>query len=368
MMATNSLGRFLCLALASVIGLAEGSLGAAASDATMMAYVTSSGGTDVTVVNLQTRKVAADIVLGQGVHGACGPADGRRVFLTVMSTRTLKIVDTATSRVVGSVPLVSHPFGARPNECASTPDGRYAAVPMRFYGRQQSALGDVDVIDMGQRRIVKVLPIPFPHNCVDAGSNQLLYCETRARGRIYRLNLETMSFDEQFTVGRDPRPFAIATRTGRIFSALGGFHGFVVVNMENREIQRIALPETGPEAPVCQRYEPNTPTHGIALTPDGRELWVTSMTNGSVYVYDVARRTFSKPIHTGDCPNWISVTPNGEYVTVSNSGEDTMSIIDAASEKVVADLKVGKVPKRLLAVDVPRSDRRHPSGRGRSGP
>ena len=353
-MATKNPGVILCLALLSVIG-SKGSLGAPAGDATMMAYVTNSGGDNVTVVNLQMRKVVANIVVGEGVHGACAPADGRQAFFTVMSTRTLQIVDTATSRVVATVPLVSHPFGARPNQCASTPDGRYVAVPMRFSGKQQSVLGDVDIIDMGQRKIVNVLPIPFPHNCVEAGSNELLYCETRARGQFYRLNLKTRSFDEKFFVGQDPRPFAIATRTGRIFSALGGFHGFVVVDTEDRAIHRVSLPDAGAEPSGCQRYEPNTPTHGVALTPDGKELWVTSMDNGSVYVYDVASGTFSRPIHTGDCPNWISVTPNGEYVTVSNSGEDTMSIIDAGREKVVADLKVGKVPKRLLAVEVPRS-------------
>jgi YVTN family beta-propeller protein len=348
------MGGFLRLApLLSAIGLACGGLGAAASNAAMMAYVTNSGGDNVTVVNLRTRKVAANIVVGQGVHGACGPANGRMVFFTVMSTRALKIVDTATNEVVGTVSLASDPFGAQPNQCASTPDGRYVAVPMRFYGKQQSTLGDVDVVDMDQRKVVKVLPLPFPHNCVDAGNDEVLYCESRAQGRIYRLNLKTMSFDGGFPVGRDPRPFAIANGARTTFSALGGFHGFVVVNTEGHEIHRVPLPDAGPESALCQKYEPNTPTHGLALAPDGKELWVTSMDNASVYVYDIAARKFSQPIHTGACPNWISITPNGEYVTVSNSGQDTMSIIDARKEKVVADLEVGKIPKRLLAIDTP---------------
>ncbi len=353
-MRTSSLSGFLRLAsLMSVLGLANSSLAAAASNATMMAYVTNSRGDNVTVVNLQTRKVTGNIIVGEGVHGACGPAHGREVFFTIMSTRTLKIVDTTTNEVIGTVSLVSHPFGAQPNQCAATPDGRYVAVPMRFYGKRQSALGDVDIVDMAQRKVVKVLPLRFPHNCVDAGHDGFLYCETRALGEIDRLNLKSMTFDEKFPVGRDPRPFAVAVKTGRIFSALGGFHGFVAVNTANGAIQRVPLPDAGPESPRCQRDEPNTPTHGLALAPDGKELWVTSMDNASVYAYDIASRTFSKPIHTGACPNWISITANGEYVTVSNSAQDTMSLIDASEHKVVADLAVGKVPKRLLAIDVP---------------
>jgi YVTN family beta-propeller protein len=338
--------------LMGIVGWPMANAGTAAGG-TMVAYVTNSRGNDVTVVDLQTRKVIGDIVLGQGVHGACSPADGRTVFFTVMSTRTLQIVDTATNKVIGTVALRSHPFGARPNQCASTPDGRYVAVPMRFHGKQQSALGDVDLLDMKERRIVKILPLRFPHNCAAAGNNSHLWCESRATGKIYRLNLTTRSFDQAFAVGRDPRPFAISISAGKIFSALGGFHGFVVLDMKNRHIRRVPLPATAPESPLCQRYEPNTPTHGLALAPDGKELWVTSMDNDSVYAYDLAAGTFSQAIRTGACPNWISITANGEYVTVSNSAADTMSIIEARKEKVVADLAVGKVPKRLLAIAVP---------------
>jgi YVTN family beta-propeller protein len=196
----------------------------------------------------------------------------------------------------------------------------------------------------------------FPHNCFASASNEALYCESRTEGQIYRLNLKTMSFDEKYPIGPDPRPFAIASKAGKIYSALGGFLGFAVLDMDNDEVNRVPLPGGGREASVCQKFEPDTPTHGVALTPDGKELWITSMVDGSVYVYYTATGTFSKPVHVGGaCPNWIAVTPNGEYVAVSNSDRNTVSIIDARTEKVVTDIKVGKVPKRLLAVNIPAS-------------
>lgn len=128
-----------------------------------------------------------------------------------------------------------------------------------------------------------------------------------------------------------------------------------MLDTRSREVRRVPLPEVGPEPAMCQRAEPNTPTHGVALTPDDKELWVTSLNNGSVYVYDIARQKFSGPIHTGACPNWISISPGGEYVTVSNSGQNTVAIIDAKAEKVVASDTVGERPKRLLVIDVPPS-------------
>lgn len=52
----------------------------------------------------------------------------------------------------------------------------------------------------------------------------------------------------------------------------------------------------------------------------------------------------------GSCPNWITFSPDGRYVAVSNSGSDDCSIIDTNTRREMARIKVGKGPKRLLAV------------------
>ena len=338
--------------LLMAVGLLYGTI--ATAQTTPMLYVTNSAGNDVNVINLNTMKIVDNIVVGKKPHGVCAPADGRKIFLTVMSTNALNIVETDTNKITGTIQLVSDPSGAQPNQCASTPDGQYVAVPMRFYGKDQSTSGDIDVIKMPEQKIVKVIPVPFPHNCFDAGSNDYLYCETRANGEVYRLNVKTLSFDEKIPTGDDPRPFAISPDGKKLYTALGGFHGFAVVNLQNKDIQRVTLAGP-PEPPLCQKYEPNTPTHGIALSPDGNQLWVTSMSDASVHLYDIARKKWLESIHTGDCPNWISITPDGKDVTVSNCGANTVSVIDAKTRKVVANIKVGDVPKRLLAIAVPGS-------------
>lgn len=84
-----------------------------------------------------------------------------------------------------------------------------------------------------------------------------------------------------------------------------------------------------------------------------KELWVTSLADSGVYVYDVATKNISREIHTGKCPNWIAFSPEGRYVVVSNSGSDDCSIIDTRTRREVARVKVGKAPKRLLVVRVP---------------
>jgi DNA-binding beta-propeller fold protein YncE len=60
-----------------------------------------------------------------------------------------------------------------------------------------------------------------------------------------------------------------------------------------------------------------------------------SLTDGGVYVFDPATGQISREIHVGKCPNWITITPDGLYVAVSNSGGDDWSIIDTGGLREV---------------------------------
>jgi YVTN family beta-propeller protein len=98
---------------------------------------------------------------------------------------------------------------------------------------------------------------------------------------------------------------------------------------------------------------PRTPTHGLELTPDGKELWVTSCATGTVYVFDTARGEVVGNVRVGKGPNWVAFSPDGRSCCVSNVLSDDVSVIDRAKRKEVARIKVGKQPKRLVAVNVP---------------
>jgi YVTN family beta-propeller protein len=50
---------------------------------------------------------------------------------------------------------------------------------------------------------------------------------------------------------------------------------------------------------------------------------------------------------TGSTPEWITFTPDSQHVYVSNSGDRSVSAIDAKTSKVVAIIPVGEVPKRM---------------------
>lgn len=312
--------------------------GLANPPASTKVYVTNSEGDDISVIDLATRQVTADIQVGERVHGVCAPADGRTIFTTIESEDNLKVIDTATNKVVDTIALTG-----RPNQCASTPDGHYVGVPIRDKN-------SVDIVNMKLQKVVIVLPVRIPHNCYDDG-NERMFVSSMGDDEIDLIDLSRMEYVEKIPVGGVPRPYAVSKDGKTLYSALTDLHGFVIVSVPGRKaVERVTLP---PAPPSACALEPHTPTHGIALSPDGKNLWVTSLADGGVYIYNVATRQISTEVHVGKCPNWITFTPGGRYVAVSNSGSDDCSIIDTRSLREVARVKVGKGPKRLLAVRVP---------------
>jgi len=165
------------------------------------------------------------------------------------------------------------------------------------------------------------------------------------------IDLKKLAYTERVPVGGISRPYAAAKNGKKLYVALTDFHGFVVASAGDRKvIERVELP---PAPPSSCALEPHTPTHGLELSPDGQELWVTSLADSGVYVYDIASMKISREIPTRGCPNWIAFSPQGRYVAVSNSSSDDCSIIDTHTRSEIARVKVGKGPKRLLVVSVP---------------
>jgi YVTN family beta-propeller protein len=306
---------------------------------TVKLYVTNSTGDDIHVIDLNALKVTRRIKTAPHPHGAAVSADGRRFFTTVESDHTLLVFDTATDKVLRSVKL-----SGLPNQCAATPDGKFVGVPIRG--------GDsLDIVDVIEGKVVKNLPVKVPHNCYNAGSNDQLFVTSMGEDKVKLVDLKALRYAAEIPVGGVPRPLAV-TRDGKtLYCALSDLHGFVIADIPTRKVVRkVELPPLprGVKLPV-----PRTPTHGLELTPDGKELWVTSCATDTVYVYDTARGEVVGKVGVGKGPNWVAFSPDGRYCCVSNVLGDDVSILDTAKRREAARIPVGKEPKRLVAVNVP---------------
>jgi YVTN family beta-propeller protein len=305
-------------------------------------YVGNSRGDDISVIDMASLKVTGNIKAGERVHGVCVQADGKRLFVTVEGDNTLRIIDTATKQTIGTVEV-----SGRPNQCAVTPDGKYVAVPIRD--------GDcVDVVDVTQQKIVKTLPIKEPHNALNTGSNRYIYVSSMGSHEIDLIDLEKMDFAAHIPAGGRPRPYTVSSDGKTMYVAVADLHGFVIVDIPGQKVmETVEIPAQHATLKKLQYETQDTLTHGLALTPDGSELWVSSLKDDAMYIYDVKAKKITGRVSTGQGPNWIVFSPEGKYACISNAETDDVSIIDVKTRNEVTRVKVGKVPKRLAVAGAP---------------
>jgi hypothetical protein len=83
------------------------------------------------------------------------------------------------------------------------------------------------------------------------------------------------------------------------------------------------------------------PSHGVGLTPDEKELWLTDAHNSCLHIFDVrllARSATTAPnriatINLRDQPGWVTFSIDGHYAYPS-----TGDVIEVATRKIVAGL------------------------------
>ncbi len=95
----------------------------------------------------------------------------------------------------------------------------------------------------------------------------------------------------------------------------------------------------------------NSPIN-VAITPDGQYAYVTDSGSNSVIVIDVASNTIlSTPYLTGvfSDPFGIAITTDGKYAYVTNVGNNTVSVIDIAN-KTIETLATGFYEPFAIAI------------------
>jgi DNA-binding beta-propeller fold protein YncE len=128
------------------------------------------------------------------------------------------------------------------------------------------------------------------------------------------------------------RPFTVDETAGRVFVNVNELLGFEIGDLRTGKVLahvEVAGFEKGP----VKRH--GCPSHGIALRPDGKELWLADGANNRLHVFDLSsplpRQVAS--ITLRDQPGWITLSLDGRHVYPS-----TGEVIDAASRRVVATL------------------------------
>ena len=164
-----------------------------------------------------------------------------------------------------------------------------------------------------------------------------------AAGRVYTANMEsgTVSVIDpdlmKVVVTIDARGYQtddllLAPDQSRLFAT--NMHNGTLVVVETVAHEVIATIPTGRAA------------HALALTPDGKQVWVVNGEEEYLTVVDVPSLKIVGRVDLGHIigTGYIRFTPSGTRAFVTNPILGTMSAIDVASKKVIATIEVGKHP------------------------
>lgn len=133
--------------------------------------------------------------------------------------------------------------------------------------------------------------------------------------------------------GAGIRPFTVNGAGTLVFVNVNELLGFEVGDLKTgKKLCRVEVAGYKP-GPVKRH---GCPSHGIALTPDEKELWVADGANNAIHIFDatVMPPKQGQTIHLNEFPGWLSFSMDGRQA-YSSTGE----IIDAKTKKTVAVLK-----------------------------
>jgi DNA-binding beta-propeller fold protein YncE len=128
-------------------------------------------------------------------------------------------------------------------------------------------------------------------------------------------------------------PFTVNAKATLAFANVDGLVGFEVGDLQTGLILDRVVAD-GYDKDAAAKYE--CPSHGIAFTPDERELWVADGVRNRLHVFDarVYPPTPLASVELTSQPRWMAFNLDGRYAYPS-----TGDVVDRAARKIVGALE-----------------------------
>ena len=244
----------------------------------------------------------------------------------------LAIVDPGTWKVVGRVAT-----GKTPHEVAVSDDGKIAVATN--YGDQQDGT-TLSVIDLdAQREIhrVELEELHGPHGVMYLDGK--FYFTAEGSNAIARYDVAKNAVDWRANTGQEGTHMLVATpEGGTIFTANIRSDSVSCVRVNQRtggyKTAQIAVGK-GPE--------------GIDISPDGGEVWAANSGDGTVSIIDAGScRVIAAVDVKTKRSNRLRFTKDGTLVLISDLGTGDVVVVDAATRQQVKRVKLGSSVEGIL--------------------
>jgi len=254
------------------------------------------------------------------VKGICANANTGRLYVSTLEH--LVSIDLLTDEV-----LWEKSFDLGCDRMSISPDGNMIYLP----SLEQEAWYVVDAAN--GEEIKRLMLNSRSHNTVYGLDGKRVYLAGLGSPLLSVASTDNHSVQQTIgPFGDVIRPFTVNGAQTLVFANVNGLLGFEIGDLiTNKAICRVVVngfPVGTPKRHGC-------PSHGIALTPDEREIWLCDAFNSRLHIFDAT----VMPPRQGDSialreqPGWITFSRDGTFAYPS-----TGEIIDVKSRKIVATL------------------------------
>ncbi len=256
----------------------------------------------------------------------------------------------------------SYPEGV--DSMAITPDGKTIYLPVG----EESSASNWNVVEASTGNILgKIEGGKSPHNTIVSLNGEHVFMGGRNASYLTEADTSNNQIIKKIgpLLNGGVRPFTINGSETLAFTTATGFLGFQVSSITSGQVL-YTVPIAGNFPYTPGQAGPSSPSHGISLSPDEKQVWVIDQPNSYVHVFDIAGLPSSPPVQianikttrpmtgtqagcTYDCmrEGWLQHTLDGRYVYVGDSGD----VIDTATFQSVANLEPLYNSRVFLEID-----------------
>lgn len=255
------------------------------------------------------------------VKGIVASAQTNRVYIS--TTETIQCIDLLTEKV-----LWEKAYEGGTDRMALAPDGKIIYVP----SFEKDHWHVVDA--MTGEVIKKLVPKSGAHNTVIGLDGKWAYL-AGLKSPLLSIS-DTSRHEITRTVGpfsNSIRPFTVNGAQTLLYVNVNDLLGFEIGDIQSGK-KLYSVEVRGFQKGPVKRH--GCPSHGIALTPDEKELWIADAFNQRVHIFD---NTVMPPkqvasLAVREQPGWITFSLDGRLAYPS-----TGEVFDVKTRKIVATLK-----------------------------
>lgn len=329
-----------------------------------------------------------------------------KLYVALEDGGAIAVVDTKDNSLLGTINLKEKRGGREISYSAHNvqvaPDGKSVWVTANFMGlaghegentsedneTKKEFSDQVIVIDPQKDRIVKRIDIGVDQHLAHIvvtrdGKNAL--ATAQEPGLVYKINGETYDIEKTIDLAKDTQPHGLrlSADDSIAYVALIGGNGIGVIDTKTNDVKTVSLSGSTVQTAIIPNssliaasvYDTkqmafyDTKTEEVSYvdlpsesegaiqsyaTPDGRYLYVADQgfyfekpTSDYVYKINVQARRVVATIKSGVAPHGIVVSPDGKRAYITNLLSHDVSVIDTATDKEIAKIKIGRMPNGI---------------------